>query len=168
MDETLADRLREAMKARSMTLRAVGEASGIPYRSLQNYMSGNQSPGAEPLLKLREALHISIDWLLTGEGNMHADTHGTPPRLMGIRDVQELRARFSNFDEIFKMTNPFELLENKDLHPEIELNGWRGILQFFKGHHPDRFGRVIGDARIEDLSCEEAKSAAFRLNRDDS
>jgi transcriptional regulator with XRE-family HTH domain len=103
MEETLASRLREATKERGMTLRAVGEVSGVPYRSLQNYMSGNQSPGAEPLLKLREALHISIDWLLTGEGSMYYPNGRPTPRKITIEDIQELRGVFINFDDVLEI-----------------------------------------------------------------
>ncbi|GER92306.1 XRE family transcriptional regulator [hot springs metagenome] len=45
----------------------------IPYRTLQSYISGEREPGASNLFKIATQLCISIDWLLTGEGEMFID-----------------------------------------------------------------------------------------------
>lgn len=68
VQETFSDRIRLVLGRRDMTLKDLERASGIPYRSLQNYMSGALLPGAENLSKLREALQVNVDWLLTGAG----------------------------------------------------------------------------------------------------
>jgi len=49
-------------------LKRLASEADIPYRSIQNYLSGEQKPGAEALLKLRDSLKVNLDWLLTGEG----------------------------------------------------------------------------------------------------
>ncbi len=48
--------------------------SGIPYRSMQNYLRGEREPNTEALTQIRTRLSISIDWLLTGYGSALAYT----------------------------------------------------------------------------------------------
>lgn len=65
---SIKERLREAMDAKSLTIKALSDLSKIPYRSLQNYLRGEREPNAEALVALSTHLNISIDWLLTGKG----------------------------------------------------------------------------------------------------
>ena len=65
---SIKERLREAMDAKGLTIKALSDLSKIPYRSLQNYLRGEREPNAEALVSLSTHLNISIDWLLTGKG----------------------------------------------------------------------------------------------------
>ena len=65
---SIKERLREAMDAKGLTIKALSGLSKIPYRSLQNYLRGEREPNAEALVALSTHLNISIDWLLTGKG----------------------------------------------------------------------------------------------------
>ncbi|WLN10390.1 helix-turn-helix domain-containing protein [Escherichia coli] len=65
---SIKERLREAMDAKRLTIKALSDLSKIPYRSLQNYLRGEREPNAEALVSLSTHLNISIDWLLTGKG----------------------------------------------------------------------------------------------------
>ncbi|EAS1997747.1 helix-turn-helix transcriptional regulator [Citrobacter freundii] len=65
---SIKERLREAMDAKGLTIKALSDLSKIPYRSLQNYLRGEREPNAEALVALSTHLNISIDWLLTGKG----------------------------------------------------------------------------------------------------
>lgn len=65
---SIKERLREAMDAKGLTIKALSDLSKIPYRSLQNYLRGEREPNAEALIALSAHLNISIDWLLTGKG----------------------------------------------------------------------------------------------------
>lgn len=67
---SIKERLREAMDAKSLTIKALSDLSKIPYRSLQNYLRGEREPNAEALVALSTHLNISIDWLLTGKGEV--------------------------------------------------------------------------------------------------
>ncbi|HHE6157094.1 TPA: helix-turn-helix domain-containing protein [Citrobacter freundii] len=67
---SIKERLREAMDAKSLTIKALSDLSKIPYRSLQNYLRGEREPNAEALVALGTHLGISIDWLLTGKGEV--------------------------------------------------------------------------------------------------
>ena len=67
---SIKERLREAMDAKGLTIKALSDLSKIPYRSLQNYLRGEREPNAEALIALGTHLGISIDWLLTGKGEV--------------------------------------------------------------------------------------------------
>ncbi|AKZ83212.1 MULTISPECIES: helix-turn-helix domain-containing protein [Enterobacteriaceae] len=67
---SIKERLREAMDAKGLTIKALSDLSKIPYRSLQNYLRGEREPNAEALVALSTHLNISIDWLLTGKGEV--------------------------------------------------------------------------------------------------
>ncbi|OVZ83383.1 MULTISPECIES: helix-turn-helix domain-containing protein [Yersiniaceae] len=67
---SIKERLREAMDSKSLTIKALSDLSKIPYRSLQNYLRGEREPNAEALVALSTHLGISIDWLLTGIGEV--------------------------------------------------------------------------------------------------
>lgn len=67
---SIKERLREAMDANGLTIKALSDLSKIPYRSLQNYLRGEREPNAEALVALGTHLGISIDWLLTGKGEV--------------------------------------------------------------------------------------------------
>jgi phage repressor protein C with HTH and peptisase S24 domain len=63
---SIKDRIREAASLKSMTLKDLSDAIGIPYRSLQNYISGERGVSVEFLEAITTRLGISSDWLLTG------------------------------------------------------------------------------------------------------
>lgn len=67
---SIKERLREAMDGKGLTIKALSDLSKIPYRSLQNYLRGEREPNAEALVALGAHLGISIDWLLTGKGEV--------------------------------------------------------------------------------------------------
>jgi transcriptional regulator with XRE-family HTH domain len=69
--ETLADRLRELLEQRGLNQTHAAERAGIPLATLNKWIhQGDKAanPSAENLVALKEALNVSIDWLLTGEG----------------------------------------------------------------------------------------------------
>jgi transcriptional regulator with XRE-family HTH domain len=69
--ETLADRLRELLEQRGLNQTHAAERAGIPLATLNKWIhQGDKAanPSAENLVALKEALNVSIDWLLTGDG----------------------------------------------------------------------------------------------------
>jgi transcriptional regulator with XRE-family HTH domain len=67
-------RLRQFIDTEGMKIVEAAERSGIPYRSMQNYLSGDRDPGVDALTAMNTRLGVSVDWLLTGEGDRHRST----------------------------------------------------------------------------------------------
>ena len=67
----IGSRLREVILLKNNNLKKFSEDADIPYITLQQYLAGNRKPGMDALIKISVQLNISIDWLLTGEGEMY-------------------------------------------------------------------------------------------------
>lgn len=64
---TIGQKIRQLATDNELSLRELAERSGIPYRSMQNYVSDKQQPGADALTKLRACLDVDLNWLLSGD-----------------------------------------------------------------------------------------------------
>ncbi len=67
---SISERLKQVIESKNLNIKEFSELSGIPYRSIQNYLRHEREPNVEALAKLKETMNIDINWLLTGEGNM--------------------------------------------------------------------------------------------------
>ena len=163
----LGDRLKLALAEIGGTLAEAAKRSGIPYRSLQNYTAASselaQQPGAEALFKIRKAFGISIDWLLTGEGDKFAKSANFSPREITMRDYQELRARFSNFDEVFSINNPWDFADVKIQLPEIEARKWRSIIRHLSETHNLDLTAFLQERNLEAMPNEELREVATKI-----
>lgn len=81
----LHERLEAAAKGR--TYRAIGDATGIHPETVRRYMQG-QTPSVEFVTSLCTALDINVQWMLTGDGPMHA--HETRRHALREADPGEL------------------------------------------------------------------------------
>jgi phage repressor protein C with HTH and peptisase S24 domain len=77
--KTIGMRLREAFKCLGLNITEVARITGIPYPTLQDYLNDKRIPGGSNLQKISMHLHISIDWLLTGEGPMFRENLSETP-----------------------------------------------------------------------------------------
>ena len=66
----ISQRLKTAISTKYKTLKEFSKHSNIPYVTLQRYFSGTRKPNSDVLYDLSSQLDISIDWLLTGEGQI--------------------------------------------------------------------------------------------------
>ena len=66
----ISDRLKQILEVKGMSIKEFSELTGISYRSAMNYLNEGRDPNVEGLVKIHEALGISITWLLTGKGAM--------------------------------------------------------------------------------------------------
>ena len=64
---TIGQKIRQLAADNELSLRELAERSGIPYRSMQNYVSDKQQPGADALTKLRACVDVDLNWLLSGD-----------------------------------------------------------------------------------------------------
>lgn len=67
IDPGLTDRLRSCAEAVGSG-DELSRLTGIPRRSLENYLSGKTVPKLKPLLAIAKTAGVSLDWLATGEG----------------------------------------------------------------------------------------------------
>lgn len=72
MDNVIGCRIKERRKELKLTQVQIKEICGISNGNLSDFENGNKTPSANALIALSKALHVSIDWILTGE-NHHGD-----------------------------------------------------------------------------------------------
>lgn len=63
---TIGERLKWLLKLEGRSIKALSDASGIPYGTLQQYLSDTRKPGADHLAKLARS-GIDLHWLVLGE-----------------------------------------------------------------------------------------------------
>ncbi len=68
---SIENRLKQVMETKNMNIKKFSETTGIPYRTLQNYLLGERKIGIEALDKINTQLGIDLNWLLTGKENTH-------------------------------------------------------------------------------------------------
>ncbi len=65
-ENTIGTRLRRLLRLRGQSIREFSEATGVPYRTLQDYLGGKAKPGAEQLGRIALA-GLDVNFLLTGK-----------------------------------------------------------------------------------------------------
>lgn len=78
--DTLADRLRAAMRAAGINQKQLADACGVKPPSVNGWLSEKAKflRGAN-LLRAAAALGVSDEWLATGKGDMHSRGHRVGP-----------------------------------------------------------------------------------------
>jgi len=66
----IPDRIRELMSHKSLTIKEFSELTGVKYRTIQNYLSGERAVGSEFLAAVSEQMGVSASWILTGQAPM--------------------------------------------------------------------------------------------------
>lgn len=76
--QAVAERLRLLQLQRGLTIQQMAVQSGLPKRSLENYMNlkAPQRPGVDALLKIADGFGVSLDWLVGRNSPQGADTLG--------------------------------------------------------------------------------------------
>jgi transcriptional regulator with XRE-family HTH domain len=65
--QNIAEHLRESREMRSMTQAELGKKAGVAPASVSHFETGQRVPSLESLVKLADALEVSIDSLLGRE-----------------------------------------------------------------------------------------------------
>ena len=58
-----ANRLKRAMKENMHTAESLSNATDIPVASIRNWTSAHSTPRLDAVVKMADALNVSIDWL---------------------------------------------------------------------------------------------------------
>jgi transcriptional regulator with XRE-family HTH domain len=87
----IKQRMRQAILLKNKTLKQFALESGMPYITLQQYLSDkiDRKPNADALIKMSIYLNVSLDWLLTGEGAMYRD-HIQEERVENKKAVEQI------------------------------------------------------------------------------
>ena len=91
-----ATRLRKTREARGLTQRELGDRIKMEPTQVTRYERGQFLPNAETLVSIAQVLHVSVDFLLTGETDgeiRHELPISDVPLLERFRDVQKLSKR---------------------------------------------------------------------------
>ena len=81
---TLGERIKYARKIKGITQTKIKELCGISSGNLSEIENDKVSPTSNALLSLKRILGVSVDWLLTGEGEMFPSNVGTQPKPVEI------------------------------------------------------------------------------------
>jgi transcriptional regulator with XRE-family HTH domain len=158
-EATIGGRLREALAEKGMSLTALSEVAGLVYSSVQNYVANKQSPRAEALAKIARATKINLNWLLNGDGEMFTETVSIVPREITMRDYQELRTRFTNFDEVFTTKNPYGFADVKERMPELDAENARSIIRYMVKQANVDLAVFLDGRNLETISNDELHAA---------
>lgn len=82
--ETL--RLKECFNALALSLDEIENITGVPKRTITNYLWNDQHIGGTLLRQLQRRFNVSVDWLLSGEGSMFLKDD-SPSNVVTLREV---------------------------------------------------------------------------------
>jgi len=83
-DDWLVVALRDALKARRVSMRHLSESLSIPYRSIQNYVSGESRIPGDVLLRICAEIGLEPQHLLTGSFEVsHSDLYDAVFQVFG-------------------------------------------------------------------------------------
>lgn len=91
---SLADRIRQCANAVGSG-DELSRQTGIPRRTLENYVSGKTEPSASKLAAIAEAADVSLNWLVAGKGEMRPADPSAAPMSAGLLD-RELLGRVTD------------------------------------------------------------------------
>jgi transcriptional regulator with XRE-family HTH domain len=100
----VGERIKKAREARGLKQKNLADILGMNRSNISRMESGYVMPKIDTLLKIKDTLHISIDWLLTGQG------------------VMESLGTFGEYHEDIR-----EMLENMQKHRRVK----HAVLEFY-------------------------------------
>ena len=121
----IKERLSILLKHKNMNLKEFSIFCGVPYKTLQNYTSGQRKTmNSDTLAKIATHTGISINWLLTGQGSMYNEESTESTRqnkklqamselLHGLNESQqrEICATIEEKKQLNKLTEELEALK---------------------------------------------------------
>ncbi len=65
----ISERLKLVCEQKNWKIKDFAELTGLPYRTMQGYISGEREPNAEGMTAIAKA-GVNLNWLVSGEGEM--------------------------------------------------------------------------------------------------
>jgi len=128
----LGERLRFALKKRGVKQKELASRIDVTPSNISSYISGTYAPGPRTIRDICAALHISEEWLRTGDGEMDAPTD----------DLQAFIEQYHPDEIELRMFETFARLSDESK---------RGVLDLL---------RQLGHALDQDAEAEAAAHAA--------
>ena len=75
---SISQRLKRIIEYKNLNIKEFDELSGIPYRSVQNYLRHEREPKNAVLMKLHSRSDINLNWVVSSKGEMFSSEIGTP------------------------------------------------------------------------------------------
>jgi transcriptional regulator with XRE-family HTH domain len=100
MENIFSERLKEAVKLRSMLPKALAEEVGLTDKAIYAFMSGKSFPSLDSLSRVSAALQVSTDFLL-GKAD-------TPTGIVMEEDEQPMAAEILFIRRAYKNMSPSE------------------------------------------------------------
>jgi transcriptional regulator with XRE-family HTH domain len=94
---SIGKRLKKAIQDTGIKMTDFSKKSGIPYRTIQGCIADSSTPSSQLIIKICKELHISADWLLTGEGEMYRTKLG--PKVTSVPVFEWLNKWWDNANE---------------------------------------------------------------------
>ncbi len=93
--------------------RRLAYLAGISESQLYRYLSGQSQPTVVPLILIAQVGGVSLQWLATGEGNMHLSEVDDPPRGVDPKLLEECIATAE--DVLHELERPLESVKKAQL-----------------------------------------------------
>ncbi len=122
---TVGQRLKFLRELNKMTKIGLANASGISSSYLTMAEKEERVPSGDILLKIARYFEVSLDWLMTGEGEMYMTPQEAGEKAEPIRQkfAQSLRLTLQEVDDLV------ELVQNGE-----DTNYFRLLIQALKGN----------------------------------
>ncbi|MCK4957266.1 MAG: helix-turn-helix transcriptional regulator [Candidatus Cloacimonetes bacterium] len=72
MENSIASRLKYLREKFGLNQHEYASSLNTTQTVISRYEQGTRLPSVDYLLKVKEKYHVDMDWVLTGEGNMHS------------------------------------------------------------------------------------------------
>lgn len=134
-------RLRKAQKPEPLSQEALGALCGVTKSAVSQWESDTTAPNLQTILQLRSRLRFSLDWLLTGEGDMNGGfTYDADPLIARVVTAMQ---HMKEEDERYLVITSEALVAKADKLPQAskparragEIN-YQGATdyEFYSGH----------------------------------
>ncbi|HHW57103.1 MAG TPA: helix-turn-helix transcriptional regulator [Clostridia bacterium] len=98
--QTIGERIKYARKKNNLTITALSKLTGLSVGNLSDLENNKSMPSSNALIKLKNALNVSIDWLLTGE--MFGEVKEQEEAYIIEKDLKEMNEREKLLLKAFK------------------------------------------------------------------
>lgn len=79
--QEIGGRIRKARELAGLTQADLGRQIGVQAAAVSKYEKGDADPGTVTLAKIAEIGGVTVDWLVTGKGDLYAEPRATDPQL---------------------------------------------------------------------------------------